>query len=299
MNAIYKIKINFLVTTPESIKELNTAINSQFSALVYVTEDPDNLEDTIDDFLKITNIRFHGQQSVFITNKEILGLYFERHFGRMDLEMENEVLYIIRGTQPVMLELIGDFSQYQGIWGSFEEYRYDKLEPLFRISKDNMYYLIVLDGGCETQEMENILIWHTFRERNKFGQGFLVSKEKEPERYTELTEKWKLTSNCSILFVNRINTITLDKFKPDYDFVGKFTLDDYSRKLTGKFAKPYMVSQSFNQIKGEEDYRLVGKNIDSTWEELNADCAILFYNRNQLDIDDFFYKLRNLSLGKC
>ena len=217
----------------------------------------------------------------------------------MNMEIVEDVLYIVRAIQPVMLELIGDMSRFEGIWGSFEEYRYDNLQQLFTIPKDNSHYLVVLDGGCDSQEMENIMIWHTFRERGKFGQGFLVSHEKEPERYRELKAKWKLSSDCSVLFVNRINEITLDKFKPEYDFVGKFTLDDYGRKLMGKHAKPYLVSQLFSEIEGEEDYRLVGNNIESTWQELNSDCAILFFNRNHSEIDDFFKNLKTLANGNC
>ena len=253
----------------------------------------------MDDFLKVSKIRFDGQQNVFLANKETLALYFDEHKGRIDMELTTDVLYIIRGNDPVMLELIGDMQHYEGIWGSFEDYRYDRLEKLFRLPQDELVYLIVLDGGCESREMDNILVWYTFRERDKFGQGFLVSKEKEGERYDNLTSKWKLNLECEAIFVKRVNSITIDKFKPEYEFIGKFTLDDYSRKITGKFAKPYLMSQSYNEIKGEEDYRLVGSNLDSTWQELNSDSAILFYNRTQTDFDDLFKSLRDLAQGAC
>lgn len=282
------------MTTEESIQELEKAIEFQFSAMVYVAEDPDKLEDNVDNFLKVSSIRFDGQQKIFVANKQTLELYFEEHVGRLDMELATDVLYIIRGNDPMLLELVGDMSRFEGLWGSFEEYRYSRLEKLYHIPVDGLYYLIVLDGGCDDQEMENIQIWHTFREGESMGHGFLVSQEKEPERYESLTEKWRLTRKCECLFVKRENSVTLDKFRPEYDFVGKFTLDDFGRKLADNFAKRYIISQSFSDIQGEEDYRLVGQNVDSTWQELNADSAILFYNRQQTNFDEFFKSLRDL-----
>lgn len=283
------------MTTEDSIQELEKAIEFQFSAMVYLAEDPDKLDEDADNFLKISSIRFDGQQKVFVANKPTLEMYFEEHVGRLDMELTTDVLYIIRGNDPVLLELVGDMRHFQGIWGSFEDYRYDRLDKLYKIPADGRYYLIVLDGGCDDQEMENILIWHTFREGENLGRGFIVAKEDEPERHESLTRKWKLTRACECVFVKRENEVTLDKFRPEYSFVGKFTLDDFSRKLVGNFAKRYVISQSFDDIKGEEDYRLVGNNVDSTWQELNADSAILFYNRLQTDIDEFFRSLRDLA----
>ena len=217
----------------------------------------------------------------------------------MDMELTTETLYIVRAVQPVLLEVAGDFEHYHGIWGMFENYRFDTFQQLLKIEKDERYYLIVLDGGCEESEMENMLIWHTFREREIFGQGFLVSKRQEPERYADLTKKWNLQNACEALFIKRINNVTLDKFRASKDFIGKFTLDDYTRKITTKHAKRHIASQPFNDIASESDYRLVGNNIDSTCEELNADFIILFYNRQQLEFDELFNKIRKLVQGDC
>jgi hypothetical protein len=287
------------VTSPESIEELHKAIEFQFSAMVYVAEDPQNMEEDADRFLKISTIRFSGQQNVFVADKKTFAAYFEKHVGRMDMEITGDTLYIVRGDQPMLLELAGEMEQIQGLWGMFEEYRYDKLEKLYKIDKSELYHLVLFDGGCDPQELENILIWHTFRERDKFGQGFVISSTEEPERYDELTRKWKITQTCGAIFVKRINDVTLDKFRPEYEFMGRFTLDDYTRKLGGGFAKRYVVSQSFKEIEEESDYRLVGNNIDSTWQELNADLAILFYNRKQEELDEEFKTIRDLVQGTC
>jgi hypothetical protein len=281
------------VLTKESIDELDKAIEFQYSAMVYVAENPDKLENEVDDFLKVSAIRFDGHNQVFVASKEVLALYFHEHVGRLDNELEEDVLYIIRGSEPMLLELAGDLSHFEGIWGSFEEYRYLKLEKLYTIPENGMYYFIVLDGGCSDKEMQNINIWYTFREGEFLADGFLISKEEEEERYLNLKSKWNLTRDCECMFVKRINKITLDKFKPDYKFVGIFTLDDYSRKLTKDFSDRYVVSQSFEDIKGEEDYRLVAENLDSTYQELNSDSAILFFNRNQSEFDEFFKNLRD------
>jgi hypothetical protein len=281
------------VTTPDSIDDLEKAIEFQHSAMVYVAADPDKLENEVDDFLKVSTIRFSGQQQVFVANKETLGMYFRDHMGRLDMELDTDVLYIIRASDPMLLELVGDMGHFEGIWDSFMKYRYVELGKLYTIPEDGLYYLVVLDGGCDDQEMENIQIWYTFREGKDIGEGFIVSKEKEEERYLNLKSKWNLTRDCECVFVKRINKITLDKFRPEYEFVGKFTLDDYSRKLNDKFSDRYVVSQSFEQIKGEEDYRLVANNLDSTYQELNADSAILFYNRSQTEFDENFKKLRD------
>ena len=286
------------MTTPESIKELTQTIEFQFSAMVYVTETPDKLEEEVDNFLKVSKIKFDGKQGVFVADKKTFKAYFEAHVGRLDMELSSEVLYIVRGVEPVLLELVGDYERFEGLWGSFEEFRYDNLAKLYKIEKNDLFHLIVFDEGCDEQEMENILIWHTFRERDKFGQGFLISKD-EPERLEQLRAKWKLQRECEAVFVKRMNPVTLDKFSPEYEFVGKFTLDDFSRKLTKGFVKPYIVSQTFEDIKGEEDYRLVGNNVDSTYQELNADSAILFYNRNQEEVDEHFKSLRDLVQGTC
>jgi hypothetical protein len=289
------------VSDPSKFKILERAFDNEYSSIIFTHNEPtiDNLSEQDKELLIQTTIRYYGYHSVFIISHQNLQDFLFEKTGRLDTEIESEGLFIIRKDNPILLEFLGGSSDIHNFWRYFEEHRFNNLKEFKEIPTDEKLHLLVLDENCSESEIDNINLWNSFKESNIFGDSFSISSKTNQKKFAFYSDLWNIKQDCGLIFVRRLNSVTFDKYLVKSSFVGKFTLDDFTRKLLKNSVERYIVSQSYADVQGEEDYRLVGENIDSTIEQMQGNILILFYSLSQIDLDRKFKKLNEEKQTNC
>ena len=290
---------NNLVTESKSLFEVSKAIRNEFSCIVFTSEDIKSIPDDLYEVLRNTQVRYYGHQTIFVMSMELLKDFFQDQNGAVNLELEDNMVHILRKEEPFLLEMMADFEQPQHLWNYFEEYRYENLKGFTGFPDSEKFHLLLFNGNCTEDEEKNVLIWNSFKENDIFGSSYRLCNLQEPHVYNTYKKAWNIKSECAAVFVKKINDITFDKFLVESDFIGKFTIDDFTNKLKKGKAKNFIVSQKFSDLKGEEGYRLVANNIDSTSQEMANDLVILLYTHNHNDYDLEFKDLRDNAEEEC
>lgn len=280
---------------------LERAFDNEYSSIIFTHNEStiDNLSETDKELLIQSTIRYYGYHSVFIISHQDLQDFLFNKTGRLDTEIESEGLFIIRKENPILLEFLGGSSDIHNFWRYFEEHRFNNLKEFKEIPRDEKLHLLVLDDNCSESEIDNINLWNSFKEADIFGDSFSISKKSNKNKFEFYSDLWNIKKDCGLIFVRRLNSVTFDKYMVESSFVGKFTLDDFTRKLLKNSIERYIVSQSYADVQGEEDYRLVGENIDSTIEQMQGNLLILFYSLSNMEIDQQFKNLKEERNKDC
>lgn len=273
------------------------AIRNEFSSIVYISSKTEELGERERTSLRHTALKHYGHFSLFEMSKELFEKFMELQFGNSGLEIEEGSLMVIRKENPVILEYFGDIGNSETLWDYFNAHKFRKWENFSGFnSNDNKIHAVLVDSFCSQLEREYFHIWDSHREAS-FGESRVLKVRAGDS--INWQERLDIANDCAVVFYKKVNSFLSDKFKLDPNFIGRFSLDDFTRRLDGGRESRYIMSQSYEGLGEDAEYRLIGGNLDSTYQQLGVDSAILFYNSVNRSLDESMKGLHDATKGKC
>ena len=280
----------------DTITKIEQALKFEFSCMVYVTENEDHISDESWNTLKTTAIRYKGKHQLFLVTHYIMQKLLSQNFGGLSLENTGDMLYVLRSDNPVFLENFVDLADVHQLWAYYDDYKHRVFAQFRDLPMDDMFHLVLFDTDCSASEIRNVKLWNDHKDADQFANAVYI---KQTETLNDFKSRWKITGNCTAVFVKKVNSMTFDKFKVESEFIGKFTLDEFSKKLTMGKIKRWIASQNFSEVKGEEDYRLIAGNLDDTLQQMKGNKFVLFYKSTQTNYDHELLQIYKGLNGKC
>lgn len=263
----------------DQTKLLERALRTEFASIAYVRSNTESLSEIEKMSLRHTALKYLGHSSVFEISKSLLEDFLDIQFNTRDFDIQENSIVVIRRENPIVLEYFGDIAHSEALWDYFDSHKFRKTLPFLGFhndphqSKKNIY-AVLIDNFCSEREIEYFHIWDSHKEK-QFGQSYILDVKSQES--VDWRKKLDIQNDCSVVFYQPINHFLADKYKLDPKFIGKFTIDDFGQNILRNRQARFVMSQSYEELGEEADYRLIGGNIESTIQELGTDSAILFY----------------------